>query len=58
MYRIFLVFWHPITKREKQNQVTGHMKHAAMYGRHLYIALGKFMQLYKKIVIIKMNKML
>ena len=21
------------------------MKHAAMYGRHLYIALGKFMQL-------------
>ena len=32
---------HP-SKREKRNEVIGHMKHAAMYGRHLYIALGKF----------------
>ena len=26
----FKAFWHPIFKREKQNEVAGHMKHAAM----------------------------
>ena len=31
----FLAFWHRISKWEKQNEVTGHMKHAAMYGRQL-----------------------
>ena len=30
----FLIFWHTIFKREKRNEVTGHMKHPAMYGRH------------------------
>ena len=39
----FSVFWHPISKREKRNEVTEHMKHAEMYGHHLNIALGKFM---------------
>ena len=40
----FLAFWHPISKREKRNEMTGHMKYTAMHGRHLYIALlGKFL---------------
>ena len=27
---LFVTFWHPIFKLEKRNEVTGHMKHAAM----------------------------
>ena len=27
---LFVALWHPIFKREKRNEVTGHMKHAAM----------------------------
>ena len=26
----FMAFWHPIFKREKRNELTGHTKHAAM----------------------------
>ena len=33
----FVAFWHPIFKREKRNEVTGHMHEACSNGRHLYI---------------------
>ena len=37
-----VAFWHPIFKREKQNEVTGHMKHAAMA---VTCRLGRLMKL-------------
>ena len=41
----FRYFGTPFPKWEKRNEVTGHMNHAAMYGSHLYIALGKLILL-------------
>ena len=37
-----MVFWHPIFQQEKRNEVTGHMKYAAM-AVTWYIAFGKLM---------------
>ena len=53
---IFVAFWHPIFQREKQNEVTGHMKHAAI-AVICTLHWGSWFS-YKKIVIIKMNNML
>ena len=52
----FVVFWHTIFKREKRNKVTGYMKHAAM-AVSCTLHWGSWCS-YKRIVIIKMNKML
>ena len=38
----FVAFWHPIFKREKRNEVTMHMKHAAMA---VAFTLGKLVSL-------------
>ena len=52
----FVTLWHPIFKRDKRNEVTEHMKHAAI---SVTCTLHWESQCsYKKIVIIKMNKML
>ena len=51
----FVVFWHPISKREKRNDVTGHMKHAAM-AVTCTLHWGSWCS-YKEVVIIKMNEM-
>ena len=51
-----LAFWHLILKREKRNKVTGHMKHAVL-AITCTLHWGSRCS-YKKIVIIKMNKML
>ena len=49
----FAVFWHPIFKREKRNEVTWYMKHAAMV---ITGALGTLMYLQEDSDI-KINKM-
>ena len=52
----FVTLWDPIFKRDKRNEVTGHMKHAAI---SVTCTLHWVSQCsYKKIMIIKMNKML
>ena len=51
----FGAFWHPIFKQEKRNELTGYMKHAVM---SITCTLHwESWCSYKKIVIIKMNKM-